>query len=124
MQPECDKQTQPCSDFFPVTCSTPDCADPPSGNRWIFGVNGGGGAITGTFDRATLKLTPDRPHAQTNSYGYGSGAYPKTYVAADGRRIFYRWIAGPGNPVLIFCILFPNSPRFIYLQVYINGGLI
>ena len=106
--PECDKQTQPCSDFFPVTCTSADCANPPSGNRWIFGVNGGGGAITGTFDRKTLKLTPDRPNAQTTSYGYGSGAYPKTYVSDDGRRIFYRWINGPSHPD---CSKDPETPQ-------------
>eukprot|EP01052_Picozoa_sp_SAG31_P010972 SAG31_NODE_611_length_13558_cov_224.959730_8_plen_145_part_00 len=59
-------------------------------------MNGGGGAITGKFDRTSLTLIPDRPHAATNSYGYGSGAYPKTYVSSDGRRIFWRWIGAAG----------------------------
>jgi sucrose-6-phosphate hydrolase SacC (GH32 family) len=89
--PECDQHTQPCSDFFPVQCSSPDCAQPPSGNRWVFGINGGGGALTGVFNRKTLKLTPDRPNVHTNTYGNGMGAYPKTYVTSDGRRVFYRW---------------------------------
>jgi hypothetical protein len=55
--PECDAVVTPCCDFYPVNCSGPDCAN-PGGNRWIFGVNDGNGiksgAITGTFDRATL----------------------------------------------------------------------
>jgi hypothetical protein len=97
--PVCDKLVTPCSDFYPVTCASPDCADPPSGNRWIFGVNTmgrirAGGMITGTFDRTTLKLTPDNPQWAAEvladpemktdaaelhyAYDYGVGLFPKT----------------------------------------------
>ena len=69
--------------------------------------------ITGTFNRSTLKLTPDRPDwaasvlandtaaASHYAYDYGAGRFPKTYVSQDGRRISWRWISGPGSPVFV-----------------------
>ena len=112
----CDKLTTPCCDFFPVTCADPSCANPPSGDRWAFGVNsfGGlraGGLITGTLNRSTLAFTPDNSawaaavlagdeSAQLHyAYDYGAGQFPKTYVTDDGRRIAWRWISGAGSAV-------------------------
>lgn len=80
---------QACSDFYPA----------PGGpaNRFVFGDNRGG-AITGTFDRAALRFTADRPqladgdNRRLYSYEYGGFAYPKHYQASDGRHIIYGWL--------------------------------
>ena len=60
----------------------------------------------GRFDRNTLQFEPDRPEwsgpaaggddsaARHFAYDYGVGRYPKTYLASDGRRIYYAWITG------------------------------
>ena len=107
----CDAVVTPCCDFFPLGCTDPDCTDP--GTRWAFGINtvrglSAGGLITGTFDRATLKLTPDRPDWAAEvlagdgdakkhfAYDYGTGVFPKTYADSTGRRISWRWIGGGG----------------------------
>lgn len=114
--PVCDKLVTPCSDFYPATCTDPDCTNPNTpGAKWIFGINTAnpraGGMIKGTFDRSTLKLTPDKPDwaeavlsgdraaASHYAYDYGTGVFPKTYAASDGRRISWRWIGGAGAPV-------------------------
>ena len=59
--------------------------------------------ITGTFDRASLTLTPDRPNwaaavlagdhtaAKHWAYDYGPFSFPKT-SGQDGRRIIYAWL--------------------------------
>ena len=112
--PVCDKLTTPCCDFFPVSCADPSCANPPSGDHWVFGVNShgsemAGGVILGTFNRSTLAFTPDNAEwaaavlagdtlaRRHYAYDYGVGWFPKTYVADDGRRIVWRWIDGPGS---------------------------
>lgn len=92
----CDKVVKSCSDFYP--------APGGPGDRWVFGINGGPfGAVTGTFDRASLTFTPDRPEwASATShyaYDYGDGLFPKNYEASDGRRVQWTWLNyGVGDP--------------------------
>ena len=64
----------------------------------MFGDNRGG-AITGTFDRDRLAFVPDRPQLSTGptdrrlyALEYGAFGYPRTYEAADGRRIIWGWL--------------------------------
>jgi sucrose-6-phosphate hydrolase SacC (GH32 family) len=74
--PACDLCVQSCSDFYQIPAAAAAAATISStgggetvvaSNRWVFGINTGGcglrsgGMITGTFDRASLTLTPDRP---------------------------------------------------------------
>ena len=116
--PVCDKLTTPCCDFYPLNCTDSDCTDPGApGAKWAFGVNsmhqaglGAGGVIQGTFDRQTLKFTPDRADwaaevlagntavARRYAYDYGGGLFAKTYADSTGRRIAFRWITGGGGP--------------------------
>ena len=50
--------------------------------------------ITGTFDRKTLTLTPDKPdwEAPHFAYDYGEYLFPKSYLSEDGRRIVFAWL--------------------------------
>lgn len=104
--PLCDLCQQRCSDFY----RAPDVQS----DRWVFGINShgcglaSGGMVTGSFDRASLKFTPERPEwaalllagnasaAKHYAYDYGQGSFPKSYTSADDRRINWAWI--PGAP--------------------------
>ena len=75
----------------------------------------------GTFDRTTLKLTPDNPQwaaevladpkpktaaaALHYAYDYGVGRFPKTYVSEDGRRISWRWCEYQIVPSQIYILI-------------------
>ena len=59
--PICELCVKSCASFYPAP-------DGPA-DRWVYGINSGGcnlmsgGMVTGSFDRQTLTLTPDRPWA-------------------------------------------------------------
>ena len=88
---------QDCSDFYPAPGPS-GCSSPAQHDRWVFGDNRGG-AITGTFDRARLNFRPDRPQLNSRptdrrlyAYDFGAFGYPRSYEAADGRRIIWGWL--------------------------------